>query len=308
MLFTVDEGESVKAELVDKSGSKFGENFRKAWSGADLGEGNAHAETRRRVPEGQYVIGASIGMQTPTLRDLLNDRQHRFGTVPRLDCYWMPDPGAPDVRPRHPGRLTVDLSQFDRPVTLCDDLLAELDAKAVAITRGTVAAGADRHRELSICRRAARLWVLCVGSGLGEPVDDPFTIPRAFYELAEIEYERSARIKAHAESLSRAENKDNKQARMKAAADQELAVDEARRAARVGRAERIAGRIVRFLTAHGPTRWTGKEGIWQRAKGHSDDRDEWEQVRDALVDDERLVLNGGIYALAEVTDDAGSTG
>lgn len=299
VLFTVDEGESVKVELMDKSASKFGENFRKAWTGADLGEGNAHAETRRQVPRGQYVIGASIGMQTPTLRDLLNDRQHNFGTVPRLDCYWMPDPGAPDVCPPHPGPLKVDLSPFDRPLALCAELRAELDAMALNITRGIVAPDQDRHRELSIYRRAGRLWVLCVGSGLGDQVEDPYTIPREFYALAEIEYERSARIKAHAKQLTRDANKQDAAMRNKAEADRAVAVDEARRATRVGREERIAGRILRFLDKHGPSPWTGKTGVWQRAKDKSDDRTEWEQVRDGLVDDERVTLDGGMYSVAE---------
>lgn len=300
VLFTVDEGESVLVEL-NKPTSKFGPEFRAAWSGRRLGQGNATEETRRPVPAGRYVIGACIGMQTPTLRAIQSDREHKNGTVPRLDVYWMPDPTAPDVRPAHPGPLTLDLSRFDRVIRLGDEARAAMEARALKARRGEVSSDHDRHRDLSIARRAARLAILCEAANTETSAADygePFIVGQAFWTLAEIEYERSARIKAYAETLSRAERREDAAGRIKAAVNRETAVDEALRSARIGREERIAGRIIRFLDKHGPTPWTGKSGIWQRAKDSSDDRGEWEQVRDGLVDDERVTVSGGVYALA----------
>lgn len=309
VLFTVDEGESMVAEL-QKPTSKFGSEFRAAWSGRRLGQGNAKEENRRPVHPGQYAIGACIGIQTVSMRELQTDHEHRKGTVPRLDAYWMPDPAAPDVRPPHPGKLQLDLRRFAGGLVLCDELKATIERQALRHRRGEVSADHDRHQYLSIARRAGRLMILCsavpAANGSAAPVaeghDDAreqVVVEKLFWTLAEMEYERSAQIKAHAEALIRDERKALADGRVRAAVDRETAIDDSRRTARLSREEQIRGRISRFLAKYGPTPWAGKQGIWQRAKNAADDRTEWEQVRDQMVDDEALVLSGNVYSRAE---------
>jgi len=101
-LFAVDEGQII-SEIGGRNGSTLLPALRSAWSGSELGQYNASAETRRLLAANAYRFTCVMALQPGKAQNILNDAEG--GTPQRL--WWLSshDLTLPDVLPAEPPAL-----------------------------------------------------------------------------------------------------------------------------------------------------------------------------------------------------------
>lgn len=184
----LDEGQ-LFTELGARKGSTLLPMLRTAWSGATLGTTNASIETRRRLPAGSYALGLIIMFQPSMAGDLLGDVAG--GTPQRFVWVSATDPTIPDIAPRWPGVLswrppvprTYNGATFTATLTIVDSVRAEVQRRALQVTRGEVdVTEMDAHAQL------VRLKI----AGLFAILDDRFGITEDDWRLAGV-YQQTSR-------------------------------------------------------------------------------------------------------------------
>jgi len=106
VLVYADEGDGL-AKLLERAGATLGGQFRSAWTGETIGQGNASLERMRIVSRGTYSLGVIIGFQPSTVKPLLDDMH--AGTPQRFTWTATADPAIPEPgsRPSWPGPLEL---------------------------------------------------------------------------------------------------------------------------------------------------------------------------------------------------------
>ncbi len=165
VVFTAAEVDQLSA-LKGRTGSTLLPMLRDAWSGAQLSFAYVDETKRLHVDTHAYRLCLTVGVQPGRASVLLDDVDG--GTPQRF--LWLPttDPDIPSVAPDNPGRWgswrmpdlpTVDLFTGRRPITVCDEAVAAIDAAAVARHRGDGDA-IDGHALLCRLKAAAALAAL----------------------------------------------------------------------------------------------------------------------------------------------------
>jgi hypothetical protein len=90
--FVADEGEAL-TKITERQGATIGPIIRTAWYGQTLGQQNASADRKRKIPEGSYSMGMLIGFQPETVLPLLRDAA--AGTPQRFVYCHTIDPTKP---------------------------------------------------------------------------------------------------------------------------------------------------------------------------------------------------------------------
>ena len=156
-MFVAREVDKFAALAARKGGTLVG-TLREAWSGEDIGFGNASADRRLILPAHSYRAVMTIGVQPGRAGALLDDEDG--GTPQRI--WWVPaaDPDIPDRRPEQPAPIrweppeglrlalsTIEAATLDRldvidpaGFPVWKGALDEIDAAAVARHRGEVSA------------------------------------------------------------------------------------------------------------------------------------------------------------------------
>lgn len=123
--FSEDEGQKL-VKTMFKGGNIIAETIRSAWSGNQLGQSNARAESTRKVNPGDYSIGIAVGFQPETIQPLLSDEEAASGTPQRFLYMSATDPNVPrslDDSPKWPGPLKIEWpEQVVFPASICDEL------------------------------------------------------------------------------------------------------------------------------------------------------------------------------------------
>lgn len=157
-LFMVDEGQALAA-MAQRQGTTIMSVFRSMWSGEALGQQNGTDERTRRVPAGEYRAAILAGFQPSTAVAMVDDLN---GTAQRWCWFSATDPTIPDDFPEWPGSVDWKVPHLQRePMSLAPDVVAEIRARAVAVSRGTLTIDPlDAHRDLSRLKVAALLALL----------------------------------------------------------------------------------------------------------------------------------------------------
>ena len=92
--FSEDEGQKL-VKTMSKGGNIIAETIRSAWSGNQIGQSNARAESTRKVNPGDYSIGIVVGFQPETIQSLLSDEEAASGTPQRFLYLSATDPNVP---------------------------------------------------------------------------------------------------------------------------------------------------------------------------------------------------------------------
>jgi len=218
VLAEVDEGE-VLSGMGHRKGSTIFPTLRSAWSGSMLGQGNASAETKRRLNARSYRFAATIALQPAHAIALLDDAPG--GTPQRVLWFSAEDPNLPDDEPPWPGRLTFEVpmaSHFGLPYTMkVDDAIAdEVRARSKAKTRGT-AIGADpldSHADLLRLKVAALLAIL----------DDRLDVNRDDWSLAGLVMATSRAVRTSVVETARIDARQREDAATAKAIRREVAI------------------------------------------------------------------------------------
>lgn len=162
VLANIDEGQ-VLTDFANRKGSTLIPTLRAAWSGSVLGQGNASAETNRRLSARCYRFAAIISVQPAHAAAILADAPG--GTPQRILWFSAEDPSIPDTPPTWPGQISFTPPQsyiLTTTFTVADDIADEIRTRKLARSRG-VATGLDpldSHTDLLRLKVAALLAVL----------------------------------------------------------------------------------------------------------------------------------------------------
>jgi hypothetical protein len=155
--FWVDEGATLNT-LLTRIGATLGPTLRSAWTGGELGQANASADTTRRLGAGRYSLGLLVGYQPGTAAQLLGDAG--TGMPQRFLWFGAQDKQMPTEPMPWPGRLQLPefkpgAVDFDRAIK------AELIEYDVAKHHGTVVVDElDSHEPLMRCKVATLLCLI----------------------------------------------------------------------------------------------------------------------------------------------------
>ena len=166
VFLTEDEGQSL-AEALALTGSEVGKTIRRAGSGITIGQGNARAETTRKVERGTYSIGIAVGFQPASIAPLL--AEVNVGTPQRFIFLSSTDPSIPDEPVSWPDELALDID-WPENITFPESVQAEARTGQLANGRGENGTETfDEHKNLTRLRLAAFLAVL---DGRSEVTED----------------------------------------------------------------------------------------------------------------------------------------
>jgi len=188
------EGNSLN-KLMKRNGVTLPDLLRQAWSGEDIGQRSAHAETTRRVREGGYSMGLAAGYQLSTVQELLADVG--TGMIQRF-CWFsarVPAADVPAVAPSWPGALVMPT----RPVGVAGaigcsgEIAAELDANAIAASDSDDEDWQKAHADLMVCKIACLLMLLEQGEG-----GPQWHVGAGTWELAKEVWATSCRVRTRA--------------------------------------------------------------------------------------------------------------
>ena len=187
VLAVIDEGQ-VLAEFANRKGSTLMPTLRSAWSGSTLGQGNASAETNRKVQGGRYRFAAIIAVQPAHAASLLADAAG--GTPQRILWLTAQDPTIPDEAPQWPGPIAFlppTHSTLAAPMKVDDDINHEIRARKLARSRGKHkdADPLDSHADLLRLKIAALLAIL----------DERLNVNADDWELARMVMSTSQRVR-----------------------------------------------------------------------------------------------------------------
>jgi hypothetical protein len=199
----VDEGEALAA-LGGRNGNTTLATLRSIWSGQTLGQANATAERKRRVPAGQYTYGLVLGLQPSLAGPLLADVT--AGTPQRFAWAWAIDPTIPDEPATWPGQL-----EWAPPTAGRLDRIKGLPSGGYVTHEMTVApavAEEIRQRDLSRVRgevkvdsHEAHLDLLRLKvAGLLSILDGRLSVAEADWELAELVTTTSGAVRRHVQA------------------------------------------------------------------------------------------------------------
>ena len=159
VLANVDEGEAL-AEMAKRSGQTIMPTLRMAWSGSTLGQGNASADTIRRVAAGAYRFAAIIGIQPAHAVAFLSDKAG--GTPQRFVWLSSSDPTLPNKRPTWPGPLEMKPPEhytFGTVIGLAEAVEGEVVSKHLAAARLQLGAKRTDDEQLDGHARLVQLKV-----------------------------------------------------------------------------------------------------------------------------------------------------
>ena len=159
VLANVDEGQAL-AEMAKRNGQTIMPTIRSAWSGSTLGQGNASADTIRRVPAGAYRFAAIIGIQPAHAVAFLSDKAG--GTPQRFVWLSSSDPTLPNKRPTWPGPLEMKPPEhytFGTVIGLADAVEDEVVSKHLAAARLQLGAKRTDDEQLDGHARLVQLKV-----------------------------------------------------------------------------------------------------------------------------------------------------
>ena len=180
VLAMVDEGQ-VLTEMSKRSGATIMPTLRAAWSGSTLGQGNASADTNRKVQAGKYRFAAIIAIQPAHAIDFLSDKAG--GTPQRFVWLSANDPTLPDKRPPWPGCLELQPPEhytFGTFIELADAVADEVVGKHLAATRRQLGTTRTNDEQLDGHARLVQLKV----SALLAILDDRARVTEDDWRLA----------------------------------------------------------------------------------------------------------------------------
>ena len=272
LVFTDEGYDYVKACRDPKS--NVGEVTRALWSGGDAGQGNATAEARRIVREGEYTLAAVAGFQEGGLAEFLSEEELIKGTPQRWIQTWSIDPALPDETPDCPDKIMVTVPtaglMIERAIT--DRLRPEQKARARGHKK---LPRQESHRPGATMRDAALLAIL----------DGRTLVSEKDLKLAEMLYDTSQRIMEYCKNLAKAEAEKTRQSKRATELAESIA-DAEMRSSDKGKA---AARILALLAkSNGRVKWSGTDGARdKRFKG--DDRKHADAGLKWLIDDQQKV-------------------
>jgi hypothetical protein len=162
VMMYLDEGQAL-AELGGRKGSTLLPTLRSAWTGATLGQANASAETKRRLPAHSYRLAFVAGFQPGTAQALLDDAEG--GTPQRFEWAAATDPNIPDDLPAWPGPFDLEpfpVSDFGtNEIRVAPAVAEEIQKRSLRRTRGEEYADTlEGHGDLARMKVAALLAAL----------------------------------------------------------------------------------------------------------------------------------------------------
>ena len=166
VLFSLDEGQAL-AEMGARKGATIMPILRSAWSGSDIGQANAGAETRRTMRQGTYTAGLISLWQMAAAAKLLKDvdggTPQRFVFISTTDATLTVDtpewPGA--LRWTPPPAIVMHGRMQANPMAVHADIAAEIRSTHVAVQTGQLTLNPfDSHRRLVKLKLAGLLAVL----------------------------------------------------------------------------------------------------------------------------------------------------
>ena len=283
-LFFTDEGESVM-KMLERSGATLGPTLRSAWSGKNLGQANASAETKRILLGDRYSVGVVIGFQPTTILQLLQDdaagTPQRFTFAPVIDPYM--DPERVD-----PGPLNLDFLKGSalRKSTLVDEVIRkQLSEEELAIRTGRANPRPlqDSQKPAMVARVAA---LLAYVDGRCDVSGDDWSLAEQVYAVSAAfrsELIFDAKERERAEADAKTEYYINREVGKAAAVK---GIDAAER--------RVREWLLRKLDEKGPMTSGKLKGL-----GNSRDSALINASLDALVYEGTLNLDGTKYSIAE---------
>ena len=174
VLAVVDEGQ-VLAELGSRRGSTILPTLRSAWSGQTLGQGNASADTNRRLDAGRYRVAAMLSFQPEHATGIIDDSAG--GTLQRIIWFAGTDPMIPDQPPPWPDFLDLDLAHvhwhgLGHTMVAAEQVATEVRSRHLARARGEAveADALDSHTDL--CRLKIAGILAIIDGRLDITVDD----------------------------------------------------------------------------------------------------------------------------------------
>jgi hypothetical protein len=190
--FVADEGESL-TKMIERAGATIGPAVRSAWYGQTLGQQNADAEHRRRVPGGSYSMGMLIGFQPETVLPLLRDAA--AGTPQRFVYCFTIDPTQPSTRFAYQGDVMARHFEARAANMILPQSIAEevWQHHHSAKTGGITVPRLDAHEYLTRLKLAALLALL----------DERRVVSEDDWHLAGIMWGTSSAVRDH--SLKQAE-------------------------------------------------------------------------------------------------------
>ncbi len=248
----VDEGDALAA-LGSRNGSTTFSTLRSIWSGEVIGQANASADRKRKVPAGQYTYGLVVGLQPTLAGPLLKDAA--AGTPQRFGWAWATDPTIPDERPEWPGELdvvlpsAVELARL-RPVRsksgftahempVANSVTDEIRKRGLATARGDLVLDLhDAHLPLLQLKVAGLLAIL----------DGRLDVKQEDWGLADTITTVSGAVRRHVEDLVRAEAGHQEWMTSNKLANRAVDID---KAVTLNRIDRAAHRICRVVKEAG---------------------------------------------------------
>jgi hypothetical protein len=157
----VDEAQML-VEMGNRRGATIMPTLRSAWSGDNLGQSNATADTHRVLPVHGYRMALMVGFQVQYAADLIADAAG--GTPQRFVFATATDPTVPDTPPCWPGPLEIVVPPIvsgGTEIAVVKAVSDEVYRRSLAVTRGQYAPGPlDTHRDLVRLKVAALLAAL----------------------------------------------------------------------------------------------------------------------------------------------------
>jgi hypothetical protein len=177
--FVADEGEAL-TKMIERAGATIGAALRSAWYGQTLGQQNADAERRRRVPEGSYAMGMLIGFQPETVLPLLRDGA--AGTPQRFVYCHTIDPTKPATRPTLGGVPTQHLQARAGNMIIPEAIADEVWQHHHAYTTGAIMVDRlDAHGHLTRLKLGALLALL---EGRRVVSEDDWTLTKIMWDTS----------------------------------------------------------------------------------------------------------------------------
>lgn len=275
VLAEVDEGE-VLSGMSHRKGATLLPTLRSAWSGSVLGQGNASAETNRRLAPRSYRFAATIALQPAHAMALLDDAPG--GTPQRVLWFSAEDPNLPDDEPPWPGPLVFEMpaaNHFGFVYWLkVDDAIAdEVKARSKAKTRGTLrtADPLDAHADLLRLKVAALLAI----------IDERLDINRDDWSLAGVVMATSRSVRTVLVETARRDAEQKELAATARAVRREVAIVGTVEARALSNAARAIGRRAHRMAGETIPRWKLTTAIASRDRSMV-------SVDDAIAEAERL--------------------
>lgn len=260
-----DEGNWLVKELADDN-SKVGETIREMFSGKDTGQGNAKAENRRGLRQGEYSFGMVVGLQLVVLAKLIR-LDIDLGTGQRILAFWSGAPGIPDDDVWHPGDLSVTIPAKSLYLEALLQAHVKRELKR-QLRNGGCDDDAESQRIAVLIKTAALLAILDGQVNIDDRTGAMTTTARreiswADWELAKMISDTSRNIKDHALAQLRGKERAAKNTVRAMEAAHQTEIDELRKTPTGQAWLRIRGDLV----GGGRVKWTGTDGIRNRFKG-----------------------------------------